>query len=166
YHSKFELSYVDRMPPKRTSTSAAPTMTQAAIRQLVTDSVTAALETQATTMANIKNTNRNTRPRETPSESVFSCSNCAEENKVTFTTGTLTDDALSCGWSFESVVPVVAAIIGIVVVVVRVPSIIKLSFVITGVSLGLVFLLPESWLVMQMLMSFWEAFCQHKTTQT
>ncbi|GJZ82398.1 hypothetical protein Tco_0647571 [Tanacetum coccineum] len=29
-------------------------------------------------------------------ESVFSCSNCAEENKVTFATGTLTDDALSC----------------------------------------------------------------------
>ncbi|GKB01774.1 reverse transcriptase domain-containing protein [Tanacetum coccineum] len=28
-------------------------------------------------------------------ESVFSRSNCAEENKVTFTTGTLTDDALS-----------------------------------------------------------------------
>nr|GEY65302.1 putative reverse transcriptase domain-containing protein [Tanacetum cinerariifolium] len=28
-------------------------------------------------------------------ESVFSCSNCAEENKVTFATGTLTDDALS-----------------------------------------------------------------------
>ncbi|GJY30478.1 hypothetical protein Tco_0413973 [Tanacetum coccineum] len=29
-------------------------------------------------------------------ESVFSCSRCAEENKVTFATGTLTDDALSC----------------------------------------------------------------------
>nr|GEX18794.1 reverse transcriptase domain-containing protein [Tanacetum cinerariifolium] len=28
-------------------------------------------------------------------ESVFSCSNCAEENRVTFATGTLTDDALS-----------------------------------------------------------------------
>ncbi|GJS43418.1 hypothetical protein Tco_0568461 [Tanacetum coccineum] len=28
-------------------------------------------------------------------ESVFSCSNCAEENKVTFSTGTLTDDSLS-----------------------------------------------------------------------
>ncbi|GJQ99005.1 reverse transcriptase domain-containing protein [Tanacetum coccineum] len=28
-------------------------------------------------------------------ESVFSCSNCVEENKVTFATGTLTDDALS-----------------------------------------------------------------------
>nr|GEY32190.1 hypothetical protein [Tanacetum cinerariifolium] len=54
------------MPPKRTSTSAAPAMTQAAIRKLVADSVVAALETQAATMANTKNTNRNTRPRETP----------------------------------------------------------------------------------------------------
>ncbi|GKF51262.1 hypothetical protein Tco_0147729, partial [Tanacetum coccineum] len=35
------------MPPKRTSTSEAPTMTQAAIRKLVADSVTAALEAQA-----------------------------------------------------------------------------------------------------------------------
>ncbi|GJR92207.1 retrovirus-related pol polyprotein from transposon TNT 1-94 [Tanacetum coccineum] len=34
------------MPPKRTSTSAAPAMTQAAIRQLVADSVFAALEAQ------------------------------------------------------------------------------------------------------------------------
>ncbi|GJY58952.1 hypothetical protein Tco_0458844 [Tanacetum coccineum] len=33
------------MPPKRTSTSAAPSMTQAAIRQLAVDSVAAALET-------------------------------------------------------------------------------------------------------------------------
>ncbi|GJW80274.1 hypothetical protein Tco_0144249, partial [Tanacetum coccineum] len=48
-----------RMPPKRTSTSEAPTMTQAAIRKLVVDSVTAALEAQAATMANA-NPNRNT----------------------------------------------------------------------------------------------------------
>nr|GEU78983.1 hypothetical protein [Tanacetum cinerariifolium] len=43
------------------SASEAPVMTQAAIRKLVADSVTAALETQAATMANTKNTNRNTR---------------------------------------------------------------------------------------------------------
>nr|GEW90358.1 putative reverse transcriptase domain-containing protein [Tanacetum cinerariifolium] len=60
-----------RMPPQRNSTSAAstsatPTMTYAAIRKLVADSVTAALETQAANMANTKNTNRNTGPRETP----------------------------------------------------------------------------------------------------
>ncbi|GKB08965.1 reverse transcriptase domain-containing protein [Tanacetum coccineum] len=52
------------MAPKKTSTSAAPTMTQAAIRKLVADSVFAALEAQAATMANADNTNMNTRPRE------------------------------------------------------------------------------------------------------
>ncbi|GJV26647.1 hypothetical protein Tco_1379342 [Tanacetum coccineum] len=52
------------MPPKRTSTSEAPAMTQAATRKLVADSVTAALEAQAATMANADNTNRNTRERE------------------------------------------------------------------------------------------------------
>ncbi|GJW59696.1 putative reverse transcriptase domain-containing protein [Tanacetum coccineum] len=54
-----------RMAPKRKSTSAAPAMTQAAIRKLVADSVAAALEAQATTMANTDNTTRNTRQRET-----------------------------------------------------------------------------------------------------
>ncbi|GKF63389.1 hypothetical protein Tco_0186837, partial [Tanacetum coccineum] len=39
------------MPPKRTSTSEAPAMTQAAITKLVVDSVIAALKAQATTMA-------------------------------------------------------------------------------------------------------------------
>ncbi|GKC28723.1 reverse transcriptase domain-containing protein [Tanacetum coccineum] len=116
------------MPPKRTSTSAAPAMTQAAIRQLVADSVAAALEAQAATMASTDNPNRNTGPRETPvarkctykefmscqpfyfngtegavglirwferTESVFSRSNCTEDCKVKFATGTLTEDALS-----------------------------------------------------------------------
>nr|GEX13877.1 hypothetical protein [Tanacetum cinerariifolium] len=106
----------------------APSMTQATIKKLVGDSVAAALETQVATMENTKNTNRNTRPRETyvarkgnykefisyqpiyfnamegavglirwfkQTESVFSRSNCDEENKVTFATGTLTDDAFS-----------------------------------------------------------------------
>ncbi|GJU22580.1 hypothetical protein Tco_1155922 [Tanacetum coccineum] len=54
------------MAPKRISTSAAPTMTQAAIKKLVADSVAAALETQAATMANTDNTNRNTRQSGTP----------------------------------------------------------------------------------------------------
>ncbi|GJW49165.1 hypothetical protein Tco_0090516 [Tanacetum coccineum] len=108
------------MPPKRTSTSEAPAMTQDAIRKLVADSVTAALEAQAATMANASNPNRNTGPTGTPvvktgnykefiscqpfylngtegavglirwferTESVFSRSRCAEENKVTFATG-------------------------------------------------------------------------------
>ncbi|GJX67254.1 reverse transcriptase domain-containing protein [Tanacetum coccineum] len=116
------------MPPKRTSTSAAPAMTQAAIRKLVANSIATALEAQAANMANADNTNGSTGPRETPvakrgnykefiscqpfyfngmegavglirwfeqTESVFSRSNCAEENKVTFATGTLTNDALS-----------------------------------------------------------------------
>nr|GEU36335.1 hypothetical protein [Tanacetum cinerariifolium] len=55
----------EAMAPKRTSTSAAPAMTQAAIWQLVADSVTASLEAQAANMANTDNTNRNTGPRET-----------------------------------------------------------------------------------------------------
>ncbi|GJT36702.1 hypothetical protein Tco_0927121 [Tanacetum coccineum] len=125
-YSLNELS--NSMPPKRTSTSAAPSMTQAAIRQLITDGIAAALEAQAAAMANADNPNRNTGPREIPvakrgnykefiscqpfyfngtkgavelicwferTESVFSHSNCAEENRVTFATGTLTDDALS-----------------------------------------------------------------------
>ncbi|GKD95337.1 hypothetical protein Tco_1375174 [Tanacetum coccineum] len=116
------------MPPKRTSTSKAPTMTQAAIKKLVADSVTVALEAQAVTMAGTSNPNRNTDPTGTPvaktgnykefiscqpfyfngtkgavglirwfegTESVFSRSKCVEENKVTFATGTLTNDALS-----------------------------------------------------------------------
>ncbi|GKA33638.1 putative reverse transcriptase domain-containing protein [Tanacetum coccineum] len=116
------------MPPKRASTSEAPAMTQAAIRKLVADSVTSALEAQAATMASASNPNRNTNLTGTPAvktgnykefiscqpfyfngtegavglirwfertESVFSRSRCAEENKVTFATGTLTDDALS-----------------------------------------------------------------------
>ncbi|GKA13018.1 hypothetical protein Tco_0692564, partial [Tanacetum coccineum] len=41
-------------------------MTQAAIRQLVANSVAAALEAQAATMASTDNPNRNTGPRETP----------------------------------------------------------------------------------------------------
>nr|GEU49496.1 reverse transcriptase domain-containing protein [Tanacetum cinerariifolium] len=53
------------MALKRTSTSAAPTMTQAVIRKLVTDSVATALEAQAANMANTDNTNRNPEPRET-----------------------------------------------------------------------------------------------------
>ncbi|GJV73389.1 hypothetical protein Tco_1493384 [Tanacetum coccineum] len=54
------------MAPKRTPTSAAPAMSQAAIRKLVADSVAAALEAQAATMANTDNTNRNIGEREAP----------------------------------------------------------------------------------------------------
>ncbi|GKA34002.1 reverse transcriptase domain-containing protein [Tanacetum coccineum] len=123
----------ERMAPKRTPTSAAPAMSQAAIKRLVVDSVFAALEAQAATMANADNTNRNTRQGETPvarkysynefmscqplnfkgmkgvvglirwferTESVFLRSNCTEDCKVKFATGTLTEEALSWWNSF------------------------------------------------------------------
>ncbi|GKD33479.1 hypothetical protein Tco_1248988 [Tanacetum coccineum] len=82
------------MPPKRASTSEAPAMTQDVIRKLVADSVTAALEAQAATMANTSNPNRNTGPTGTPIVKMGNYEECPEENKVTFATGTLTDDAL------------------------------------------------------------------------
>ncbi|GKA78704.1 putative reverse transcriptase domain-containing protein [Tanacetum coccineum] len=114
------------MPPKRTSTSEAPTMTLAAIKKLVADSVFVALEAQAASMANTDNT---TRPREAlvarkcsykefmscqpinfkgsegavslicwfeRTKSVFSRSNCTEDCKAKFATSTLTEEALSC----------------------------------------------------------------------
>nr|GFA12115.1 reverse transcriptase domain-containing protein [Tanacetum cinerariifolium] len=98
-------------------------MSQAAIRKLIVDSIAAALETQTTTMAEADNSIReipvarrgnykefiNCQPFYfngtkgfvglirwfERTESVFSRSNCAEENKVAFATGTLTNDALS-----------------------------------------------------------------------
>nr|GEZ31734.1 hypothetical protein [Tanacetum cinerariifolium] len=60
------LVNVDCKAPKRTSTCTAPAITQATNRKLVADSVTAALEAQAPTMANADNTNKNAGPRETP----------------------------------------------------------------------------------------------------
>ncbi|GJW05210.1 putative reverse transcriptase domain-containing protein [Tanacetum coccineum] len=96
-----------QMPPKRTSTSEAPTMTQAVIRKLVADSVTAALEAQAATMANADNTNRNTGEREvhvTRKCSYKEFMSCQPINfkdyKVKFATGTLTEEALSWWNSF------------------------------------------------------------------
>nr|GEY93593.1 reverse transcriptase domain-containing protein [Tanacetum cinerariifolium] len=60
------LKVWERMPPKRASTSKASAMTQAAIRKLVADIVTVALEAQAATMANDNNPNRNTDPTGIP----------------------------------------------------------------------------------------------------
>ncbi|GJY23335.1 reverse transcriptase domain-containing protein [Tanacetum coccineum] len=77
-------SYVDRMPPKKKSTSKAPAMTQASIKKLVADSVSAALEAQA---ANMANTNNTTRPRGAPvARKLFSRSNYTEDCKVKFDT--------------------------------------------------------------------------------
>ncbi|GKA83974.1 hypothetical protein Tco_0805569 [Tanacetum coccineum] len=53
-------------PPKRASTTKAPAMTQDAIRKLVADSVTSALEAQAATMASASNPDRNIGPTGTP----------------------------------------------------------------------------------------------------
>nr|GEU72038.1 hypothetical protein [Tanacetum cinerariifolium] len=92
------------MAPKRTSTSAAPAMTQAAIRKLVADSVVATLETQAAIMVNTNNTNRNIGPRE--NHVARKCSykefmSCQPFNfKVKVATGTLTKEALSWWNSF------------------------------------------------------------------
>ncbi|GJY91813.1 reverse transcriptase domain-containing protein [Tanacetum coccineum] len=131
------LVNVDIMAPKRTSTSAAPAMTQATIRKLVIDSVAAAVEAQAATMVNADNTNRNTGQGEAPvarkcsykefmscqpfnfkgmegvvglirwfeqTELVFLRSNCTEDYKVKFATGTLTEEALSWWNSFAQTI--------------------------------------------------------------
>ncbi|GJX67269.1 reverse transcriptase domain-containing protein [Tanacetum coccineum] len=92
------------MAPKRTSTSAAPAMTQAAIRKLIADSVATALEAQAATMANADNTNRNAGQGEAPVARKCSYKefmSCQPFNfKVKFATGTLTEEALSWWNSF------------------------------------------------------------------
>nr|GFA67554.1 reverse transcriptase domain-containing protein [Tanacetum cinerariifolium] len=88
-----------RMPPKRTSTSKTPAITLATIQRLITDGIATALETQA---FNTSDTNRNLEPRETCVEKrgnykEFITVNLSTsmENKVTFATGTLTNNALS-----------------------------------------------------------------------
>ncbi|GKE20876.1 hypothetical protein Tco_1432388, partial [Tanacetum coccineum] len=92
------------MPPKRMSTSEAPAMTQAAIKKLVVDSVSAALEAQA---ANMENTDNTTRPRKAPVARKYSYKefmSCKPINfkdcKVKFATGTLTKESISWWNSF------------------------------------------------------------------
>ncbi|GJS40432.1 hypothetical protein Tco_0565475 [Tanacetum coccineum] len=94
---------LSKLAPKRISTSAAPPMTQAAIKKLVADSVSAALKAQAVTMANADNTNRNTGPREIPIARKYSYKefmSCQPFNFMKFATGTLTEEALSWWNSF------------------------------------------------------------------
>ncbi|GJZ11629.1 reverse transcriptase domain-containing protein [Tanacetum coccineum] len=94
------------MPPKRASTTEAPTMTQDAIRKLVADSVTLALEAQAATMASASNPDRNTGPTGTPAvktgnyKEFISCqpfyfNDMPKKQSNTYATRTLSDDALS-----------------------------------------------------------------------
>ncbi|GJT14643.1 hypothetical protein Tco_0861685 [Tanacetum coccineum] len=54
------------MPPKRTSTSKTPTITLAAIQQLISNGIATTLEAQAATMASASNPNRNTGPTGIP----------------------------------------------------------------------------------------------------
>ncbi|GJX64635.1 putative reverse transcriptase domain-containing protein [Tanacetum coccineum] len=71
------------------STSESPAMTQAAIRKLVADSVTTALEAQATNMLKYDNYHQTKEFKlcgKTITESVFSCSNCTKNYKVKFAT--------------------------------------------------------------------------------
>nr|GEX23085.1 reverse transcriptase domain-containing protein [Tanacetum cinerariifolium] len=108
--SKSYDSYA-KMPPKRTSTSDAPTMNQVAIRKLVIDSVAAALEVQAANMENADNANRNPKLRE--AHVARKCSykefmSCQPFNfkdyKVKFANGTLTEEALSWWNSFAQLI--------------------------------------------------------------
>nr|GEU39007.1 reverse transcriptase domain-containing protein [Tanacetum cinerariifolium] len=86
------------MPPKRTSTSAAPAINQAAIRQLIDDHVIVALEAQVANMANTGNINKN--PEQAlVARKLFSRSNFTEDCKMKFATCTLTKEALSW-WNY------------------------------------------------------------------
>nr|GEZ13149.1 reverse transcriptase domain-containing protein [Tanacetum cinerariifolium] len=53
-----DVEGLDRIPPKISSTSKASTMSQDAIRKLVADNITAALETQTATIAEADNSIR------------------------------------------------------------------------------------------------------------
>ncbi|GJS81671.1 reverse transcriptase domain-containing protein [Tanacetum coccineum] len=89
------------MPPKRTSTSAAPAMTQAAIRQLVADMLSLATGSTSCNHGKLLHCQLGSKGAVglirwfERTESVFSRSNCTEDCKVKFATGTLTEDALS-----------------------------------------------------------------------
>ncbi|GJR22056.1 hypothetical protein Tco_0970583 [Tanacetum coccineum] len=117
---------ITKIPPKRMSTSEAPTLTHATIEELVAHSIVVILKAQAAMMASTNNPN--SEPRKTSverncayekftsyqlsyfngtdgavglirwfkqTESIFSCSKCAEEDKVRFAVSTLTKEALS-----------------------------------------------------------------------
>ncbi|GJX67697.1 hypothetical protein Tco_0303424 [Tanacetum coccineum] len=95
----FEIGGTSRkMPPKRTSISEALAMTQAAIRELVADMKTGNYKEFISYQPFYFNGTEGAVGLIhwfEQTESVFSRSRCAEENRVTFATGTLTDDALS-----------------------------------------------------------------------
>nr|GEU99101.1 reverse transcriptase domain-containing protein [Tanacetum cinerariifolium] len=116
---------LNEMPPRRMSTSETPAITLATIQRLITDGIAAALETRAMNTNNTnRNLKPKETPIEKRgnykefisfqpfyfngtegaiglirwfkcTESVFSRSKCVEEDRVTFSTSTLTNDALS-----------------------------------------------------------------------
>nr|GEW99071.1 reverse transcriptase domain-containing protein [Tanacetum cinerariifolium] len=95
------LNHLDELPLERIEEMEVPAMTQTAIWRLVADSVAIALEAQAANMENASNTNKNTEPREAHvARKLFSDSNCTEDCRVKFATGTLTKEALSWWNSF------------------------------------------------------------------
>ncbi|GJR26389.1 hypothetical protein Tco_1102621 [Tanacetum coccineum] len=97
------------MPPKRTSTSETPAITLAAIQQLINDGISSALKAQAASMASDRNPNSELKKKLSvglirwfkQTESIFSHSKCAEEDKVRFAVSTLTKEALS--WWIQSI---------------------------------------------------------------
>ncbi|GKB85739.1 reverse transcriptase domain-containing protein [Tanacetum coccineum] len=103
HHEKQIRKIFRIMPPKRTSTSETPAITLDAIRQLTAD-FTAALEAQTAAMASASNLTGTPAVKTGNYKEFISCQPfyfngtegaCAEEDRVTFATGTLTDDALS-----------------------------------------------------------------------
>nr|GEX47514.1 reverse transcriptase domain-containing protein [Tanacetum cinerariifolium] len=125
YNMKDIQALYAKMPPKRTSTFETPARTLATIQRLITDGIAAALETRAintnNTNRNLKPKETPIANRENYkefiscqsfyfngtegaigiihwfecTELVFSLTKCAKEDRVTFATGTLTNDALS-----------------------------------------------------------------------
>ncbi|GJV77508.1 reverse transcriptase domain-containing protein [Tanacetum coccineum] len=120
------------IPPKRMSTSEAPTLTHATIEELVSHSIVVILKAQVAMMASTNNPNSEPRKISVErnctyekftsyqlsyfngmdravglicwfkqTESIFSRSKCAEEDKVRFAVSTLTKEALS--WWIQSI---------------------------------------------------------------
>ncbi|GKD14953.1 hypothetical protein Tco_1199360 [Tanacetum coccineum] len=86
------------MPPKRSSTSATPAMTQDAIRQLIADAKRGNYKEFINCQPFYFNGTEGVVGLIhwfERTKSVFSRSKCAEEDRVRFATSTLTDDALS-----------------------------------------------------------------------
>ncbi|GJV97211.1 hypothetical protein Tco_1548788 [Tanacetum coccineum] len=86
------------MPPKRTSISEASAMTQAALKKLVADSVSAALEAQAAKTWHIADNTQTKRipcSRQCLLQRCFTIATVSDDCKVKFATGTLTEEALS-----------------------------------------------------------------------